>query len=591
MESIEKSISDKQMLMELNVIDQPYFLTGYKPKNLIPLRKNITQKEYEKYINNNNKDIFEKEMNEALSIKYIKEDEKYFIDTIGEEALFEYVDSNNNNVSFKIKAEGYIPREFELFVFVALMKVFLIRNGTVKYDPNSERFIFKKRKIYFSLYEIAKIMNPSRTGKDLKNGREFKNIRKAIINMANTKYISTGVFWDQNNQVYLNSSNQVRLIQEYGFSTMLDKDGIEKNDKKTTRNRRRNYVILNENIINNIEVQYFKYIDIDIFFNKLKSGMERKLYMYIERNKRDKGRMVQKYLERKYSTLSFKIPILYDKPSDFKRKTEKALDKLKEVGVIKDYIYGHITIINNKKEEKLILCIKDTAENIIKELEKSNIKELNNLRDIENIEEELFNIGISENKVPEIMKENDKWKLMKYILYFERIINQQKTTIINPPGLFINLLNNNMLESSSGNDDIIKFIDSKKQKIDKNEEAVEQKIEEEYKTFVKEKINNFIKISPFEYNMIKDNLLINIDKNLSSQLTNLKQLMKINKDNDCEQEKLQKRIKELDEFKRIREDSSYFKDSLDKELIVYLQNAQLDSIKIIDYEQFKKISD
>lgn len=588
----DKRVIDEDSLpMELNIIDQPFFLHGYRRVTKNPSIKEITASEYNKYLDvlDNPKKIFERERIEALGIEYIQKDGIYYKTNVNEETLFEYSDSKNNDVMFKISSAGYIPREFEFFVFVALIKLFIKYNSPIKFDNKKNKYVFRKKRLYFSFYELAKIMNTTRGGKT------YREMRKSIITMANTKYISNGIFYQKESESYLTETSEIVLIQEFKFSSILDNEGMEISDKSSGKKTRgRNYIVFSDKILSNIEFQYFKYIDIDIFFNKLKTGLERKLYMYIERNKRDKNRKKHVYIERKYSTLGYKIPVIFDKDYEFKAKTSRAFEKLKEVGIIKDCIFCHSTPINGKKASKIIICLeydaettKNLIENEIVDNEEVATTVLNQLEIPKNIPMELQQIGVTDNMITALMKEYDKWKLITYIMYFKRVRSKQKKKIDNGGGLFVDSIKYDFIDSQpkSKVKDILDMVEAEKIKESKTESDKLIKIEESYNKFIDEKIEIFKKEYSFEYQIEYNKTLAQLRKNIKNKKENLKQSLLILEDDKCEN--IKNELELINKFTQEQEKSEYFKKAFRSELIVYLMTATDKKIKTMDKETFK----
>lgn len=571
-----KIIPPSSSLVELTLIEYPFFLFSQKPK----LKLQKSEIDYDTYMSSIEHDrlsAIEKEKAELFRVSFKEEDGKFYKHSYGENKIIDYYNSSNAKVKFEINSLGPAPREFEFMVYIAMIRLFIMKNGPFNYSVKEKRYLIRNRKLYFSIYELASIMKINPTG------QAYKRIKQAILTLRYTEYAANEVFYIARNKSYMSKDKSITLITEYEFNSRFDAKGQEIKGKKNSKAT--NYVTLSDYFLDNIEFEYFKYINDEIFFDKLKTGLERKMYLYIERNKYDKNRKPLQYIVRFYETLQCKIPIEYKYISRLKIKLKPVLDKLKFLEIIKDYIFGDEIVINGRKEEKLYICLTVTSEELLNKLKEESTKgeQLQLQFDISsNLDEEIKAIGVNEAKIPELLKKYDKWYLITYIMFFKKVKIQQKKKINNPAGLFLNALELDLIRSQNSHqyDDILQYIDSEKKKENKEEEELQLKVKKQYEEYVNRSINDFKEDSVFEYEIEKAKVLKSLNDSINSRIDNAKKSITILKSSGGDITKTEESLREMEEFLVKKEKSNLFIRELNRSINLYLKLDDFDTFVI-----------
>jgi hypothetical protein len=536
-EQYEKCITPKSFGMDLNTLKAPMFIyNNYKP---------------------------------------IRDDNGNVIDKI-EERDYKWTDSQNIDRRLYMYCKGRLPRQFESDVLFALVGLFIKKNAPFPFNKNLKIYEINVNAVEFSWYELAMYLKIEPTG------YYIQRMKDAVKILKQTQYFSydNGVLYDKKKGKYIQSGESgMSLISSYTFKTTSQV--IKSDEYSNTIDN--NIVEFAELILNNLRYEYFKYLNMNLYFDKIPSGITRGIYGYIEANRYANNKS-QKYIKRMYETLKYGIPIEFNYISELKRRIDKPLQHLKKIGYLKDYAYGDLFLINGKKENCIYFCFDITLEELKKMLERKRIQQLQLNLDIKSkeennnsivskaeylklpqkdLQEELEIRGLEIKTAYKFVKTYDKWTIIKYIIWFDkqRIENNIK---INDGGLI-----RVAIEGQYGIDkkypEIIQFIEREKLQEKESSIKTHDDIESKYKIYIKDNINTFKHERKVEYdilyNTILDDLLLNIDNRI-------KQIKQVNGD-----------ISKLQEFIDLKEQSQYFTDILTKEIKVFL--------KLKDIEEFK----
>lgn len=488
-----------------------------------------------------------------------------------EEKTYLWVDSKNQQRKLYMYCKGRLPRQFESDTLHGLMGLFVKKHAPFPFNDETKQYEINVSKLEFSWYELCEYMNIPSTG------YYIEKLKEAVRILKQTQYFSyeNGALYDRKNLKYLNSGEEgLSLIAKYKFKT--NKKMIESDEYSIDIDS--NFVIFDELIINNLRHEYFKYLNSDLFFNVLPSGIERGLYGYLEANRYDSKNKSRSYIKRSYETLRIGIPIDYTYPYEIKNRLKKPLNHLKEIGYLKDWSFGDDLKVDNKKEQCIYFCFNITAEEVKTILERKTTKTkqllFNVTYDIEDevaidsvsksertylkmpiksLAEELMDRKVGSELVNEIVGKKNKWTIIKYILWADKQEYEGKITDSKGSLLSFALRRNEDLPMGSKYSDIIEFVEKEKLKAETNIESKTEKVKVLYKEYVDLAVTEF-KLSE-EYESIKDLIL-------SSQNDRIEEIIKINK-------KLNNDVSKYEKFKVEQDKSEYFYEMLVKEVRMY----------------------
>lgn len=488
-EKLEKSLKKNSFIMDINIIEAPFFLFNQKIK---ALRAQDLLK----------RDDLAKNVREVVELFSNDTEVKYH----------QWQDSKGLQRELLAVSSMQLPRGFTMDVWYGLVGLYIKKTSPVAFDINTRTYDMKDDTLYFTLYELATFMGVS-TG-----GKMIKKIKDSIRELKSTEYFSfaNGMIYNKSKESYIKSKERgISLIIDYAFQAEKRTKSKEKYEKNSVR--------FNPLIVDNIKYEYIKYLNTHIYFS-LPSGLTRALYSYIEGNKYDCNGRKLIYIKRSYDVIANKIPIEYRYYSDLRNKIKKPLQNLIEAGILKDYLYGDvekidgkkeyciyfifkggkddlIEIIKNKKqiydsEDDLLLSNKgensievENAQSNYNKVESENKpKEDKNKFELEvpqNMESCLLEMKVSENEAKRWIKEYDEWIILKYYLWVQHQLFEGRT-IENPAGLL-----SIALSTSLPMIDKYKFIDEFIEK-KKNELLMAQEsVDERYEKYVQEEVEKF----------------------------------------------------------------------------------------------------
>lgn len=519
---IDKCITPKSFAMDINILKAPLFLyNNYKP---------IRNK-----------------------------DGKIIKDTV-EEKEYEWVDSKKMNRRLKMHCIGRLPRQFESDTIHGLIGLFIRKHAPFPFNNEKNQYEIDVNKLEFSWYELCAFMRIPHTG------YYIDRLKEAIRILKQTQYFSyeNGVIYDKSNQRYLKSGEEgMSLIVKYQFKT--NKKTAINDEYSTTIDS--NVVVFDELIINNLRYEYLKYLDIEMFFNKIPSGIGRGLYGYLEANRYNNNGKSLLYVKRNYSSLKVGIPVDFDYPYQIKQKLRKPLRHKVNIGYLKDFAFGDELLINGEKEECVYFCFGVTAEELKTMLERKKVHEQlqfdldninNNVSKLEmeylklpskSLAEELIDRKVDKEFAIDIVSKKDKWFIIKHIIWIDKQLSMGKKM---DTGALLGfaLRRENGVELKGQHQDIDDFVEIEKLKENSNKEETRSKLKERYNNYVNVIIEEYKKTD--EYQVFKEILLSDMNSNIDTIIKNTKIM-----GGD---------ISLLEEFKKLQEESEYFKTQLVKEV-------------------------
>lgn len=480
-----------------------------------------------------------------------------------EEKRYRWLDSKNNARELYVYCKGRLPRKFESDTLHGLLGLFVKKYGPFSYDNESKTYKIKGNSLEFSWYELCSFMNIPSTG------YYIDRLKEAIRIMKQTQYFSyeNGALYDKENNKYINSGEEgLSLISKYKFKTT--KKGLS-DEYSTTINS--NYVIFDELIINNLRYEYFKYLDADLYFKVIPSGIERGIYGYLESNRYDSKNKSLRFLKRSFATLKMGIPVEFDYPSELKRKLKKPLNHLKEIGYLSDWAFGDELKINGLEEQCVYFAFTVTVSEMKNILEKKkkkveqkeldftydNDSENGNEEDkpylkepTKNLIQELIDRKVDRDFAEKVVKTKDKWDIITYILWVDKQVYLNKNITDTGAILAFALRREYKLGLSDEYIDILTFVEDLKVQSSKSYDQKQKRYKELYNAYIEKEIEDFKQTA--EYGPIKD-LLLNFQNDRID--TNISMAIKNNQD-----------VSKYKEFKEKQDESEYFKEILTKEI-------------------------
>lgn len=234
-------------------------------------------------------------------------------------------DSKNNigKVEIRGSAKHGLPKEFDFDVLLALLRLFakqkeMIYNQMVENDKDISN---EDATLYFTLNELAKEMQKSTGGKNL------KRLQVAIETLKDTTI--HGSFYDKYKGKHVAKVKRgISVIDDYQLYEMEDKKGCGWRDIKE-----QTYVTFNKFYVRSIHNTYFKYYNYDQYLQLGRSGIAKKLYLLL-----CKWRNNRPNIKVEYEKLFLKIPLDINKDHKYNKKLLKnACEKLKKSGILYDY--------------------------------------------------------------------------------------------------------------------------------------------------------------------------------------------------------------------------------------------------------------
>lgn len=189
---------------------------------------------------------------------------------------------------------------------------------------------FRSRKIYFTRYELLKILRWST------EGRSYSRLTKSLDRLSGVRIRATNSFFD----------NSLKAYQTKNFGVI---DAYEINDSRGSKSESgeqpKSYFIWSESIFDSFKAGYIKKLDLDLYFG-LKSSVSRRLYRYL-----DKHFYFGTAIKRNVMDLAFEklgLSRNYKYVSSIKQQIEPAAEELVQVGFLKKFEFegrGSQTIV------------------------------------------------------------------------------------------------------------------------------------------------------------------------------------------------------------------------------------------------------
>lgn len=192
---------------------------------------------------------------------------------------------------------------------------------------------FQNRKVYFSRYELLKILRWTT------EGRSYSRLTRSLDRLSGVRIRASNAFYDNSSKSY--QTKNFGIIDAYEISGKKGKGAAAKRGERNEQS----YFIWSEQIFNSFKSGFVKKLDLDYYFT-LKSAVSRRLYRYL-----DKHFYFRSVLEKQLLQLAFEklgLSRNYKYVSSIKQQLEPALDELRSHGFLDRYEYvgkGEGTVI------------------------------------------------------------------------------------------------------------------------------------------------------------------------------------------------------------------------------------------------------
>lgn len=180
---------------------------------------------------------------------------------------------------------------------------------------------FRERKVYFTRYELLKILRWST------EGRSYSRLTKSLDRLSGVRVRASNAFFD----------NTLKAYQTKNFGVI---DEYEINDSRK-RDRRvpeaRSYFVWSEVLFDSFRKGFIKKLDLDLYFS-LNSAVSRRLYRYL-----DKHFYYKHTVEKNLMTLAFEklgVSRNYRFVSSIKQQLEPGAEELVQIGFLNSYSFS-----------------------------------------------------------------------------------------------------------------------------------------------------------------------------------------------------------------------------------------------------------
>ncbi len=177
---------------------------------------------------------------------------------------------------------------------------------------------FRDRKVYFTRYELLKILRWSTEGKS------YARLTKSLDRLSGVRVKATNSFYD----------NSLKAYQTRNFGLI---DAYEINDERGAGRDPNSYFIRSEVLFESFSAGFIKKIDLDFYF-QLKSAVSRRLYRYL-----DKHFYYKHTVEKSLTLLAFEklgLSRNYKYASSIKQQLKPACEELISKGFLSSYEFS-----------------------------------------------------------------------------------------------------------------------------------------------------------------------------------------------------------------------------------------------------------
>ena len=175
---------------------------------------------------------------------------------------------------------------------------------------------FKERKVFFSRYELLKIL------KWTTEGRNYQRLQRALDRLSGVRIKATNAFYD--NETKAHSTRNFGLVDAYEIN-----DGRGLGQKPS-------FFVWSEALFKSFKVGFIKKFDLD-FYLDLRSAVSRRLYRYLDKHFWYRSRMQIRLFTLAHEKVG--ISRNYQYASSLRQQLDPAIEELKECGFLSAFEY------------------------------------------------------------------------------------------------------------------------------------------------------------------------------------------------------------------------------------------------------------
>jgi hypothetical protein len=282
----------------------------------------------------------------------------------------------------------------------------------------SNRQGFSDKKVYFSSYELIKLLGWNDSSKS------YKRIEEALNRWISITLFYDKAWWSKQEQCWVNE--KFHILESV---TIFDKERRAKNKelKPHDENAGRSYFVWNEKVFESFQAGNLKEIDLDVY-RGLKSAISKRMYRFL-----DKRFYLRPFLEFDLATFAYEhTGVSRTSPlSEVKRLLAKPLLELEEIGFIKPL----------SKEQRFTKISKGVYR-ISFERGQSEAKSL--MSDEESkILDELTSRGVTASKASKLVRSYSPSRVLEKIAIHDWMLStRDKRCSSNPAGFLVNAIEN-----------------------------------------------------------------------------------------------------------------------------------------------------
>lgn len=298
---------------------------------------------------------------------------------------------------------------------------------------------FRERKIYFTRYELLKILQWSTEGKS------YGRLIKSLDRLSGVRIRSSNSFYDNASKSY--QTCNFGIIDAYEINN-------ERSNKFSSKGEApKSFFIWSEMLFDSFKAGFIKKLDLDIYFN-LKSAVSRRLYRYL-----DKHFYYRQTLEMPLMMFAFEkvgLSRSYKYISSIKQQLQPAIEELTKIGFLSNVEYsgaGEQTIIRftsgdgshvnlKPKEKKELPCSTPQTQTRRTPEPQTFLKGFKG----DPLVSELLKRGIAESQAKRLVEqknESERAKVYDILTYYDQLkARNDKKVSISPVGFLYRAVEN-----------------------------------------------------------------------------------------------------------------------------------------------------
>lgn len=185
---------------------------------------------------------------------------------------------------------------------------------------------FRERKVYFTRYELLKVLRWST------EGRSYTRLTKSLDRLSGVRIRASNSFFDNSLKAY--QTKNFGIIDSYEINGVRGRRSSKRKKSDSLEQEQKSYFVWSEVIFDSFRKGFIKKLDLDLYFS-IKSSVGRRLYRYL-----DKHFYYKRVVEKDLMTLAFEklgLSRNYKYVSSIKQQLEPGADELVKLGFLESY--------------------------------------------------------------------------------------------------------------------------------------------------------------------------------------------------------------------------------------------------------------